>query len=245
MAPPLPSKIDSGGTAAATNQGRRRRRAPPRPTPFLRSVRGGGASGKPGAPGDGNWEQAAPRRGDRAGPCAPRPAAWVPAAPRESCGAISFGPTSLGPPSGLPRPRKACALVRDCSGILSASLSLGLGVDRETSRWNSRAPPPRCVFGENRPYLVLGQGSSPAALSPRPSARSRVLLSRWLNPDGTGLNKARALKGVGMGGQEGKEVRLSAGVTHAPPEVAAEWSLASSDPTDPDGSVGRDVSIPG
>lgn len=93
----------------------------------------------------------------------------------------------------------------------------------------SRAPSARSYRGD--PALPCSWTRRPAAgSSPRASARVRVPLSKWLSPDGTGLNKVPALKGVGTGGREGKEVRLVAGVPHAPPELGAEGSVASSHP---------------
>lgn len=92
-----------------------------------------------------------------------------------------------------------------------------------------RAPSSRSVAGQNSPYLALGHSSSPASSS-FSSLQIPRSLSKWLTPDESGLKKVPALKGVETGGREGKEVRLTAGVAHASPEVGAEGSLTSSDP---------------
>lgn len=160
--------MDKGSSQSETEQGR----APPRPGPLLRSVQGGGASGKCGARGDGNWQPAAPRAAD----------ARVPAPPAQRPGLAV--PLWVGPRRGV-RARGGC--------FGAGSVSLSLWPSGRLGRLPAepaRALGPRSILKEKRLYLVLGHGASPAA-SP-PSARSRVLLGRWLSPDGTGLNKVPA-----------------------------------------------------
>lgn len=180
--PPTPSKIDPGWTATATNQGRRRG-GPRLSRPLSFAARGeAGRRGTPGA-GDGNPERAVPAARRSRGSL--RPSATGPGARCLAIAAPCHRPPAGPPLPGPPSPPRG---VRTSARLLCyprASRRLWPSGRRETPVGLARS-----VLGEDRPYLLFGHSSSPAARSPRASARSR-LLSRGLSPEGTGLIKSR------------------------------------------------------
>lgn len=212
MAPPPPSKIDSGWTTAVANRrlGEGAGSASAQPLSFALRL-GGGALAN------------AVRRvtGTRIRP----PVPLTRGSQRASAGRflLTNAPGPVPPPSGpprragtFPRPLKACAPVRVYC-ILTVSFSLwpsgrwgNLPVEPSSSdHWGSsghfRALKPRSVPGENRPYLDLGHSSSGASSSPCASARFRVSPSAWLSLVGLALIKCQPWKGWGWAG--GREKR--------------------------------------
>lgn len=225
---PIPSKIDSGWTAAAPNQRRRGGRARPRPGP------GGGAPGRRSTRGDA-------RRRPLAGPRAARvgrpPRAGVAPRPLKACAPVRvypwvrncfLVPLAFGK-TGKP-PRGAASSDRRGSNHPAAALRPGLGSRRE--------PYLPCLG--TQPLACWGEVTS--ALS----ARCRVPASAWLSLKEPALIKSQPSKGWKWaggreGGKRGQNHRCGPTLTA---RGGADGSLGSSDPLILV-AARKDVSIPG